>query len=82
MPEHFVTPPELAKVLGVAPEKVLRFIRAGHLAAVNLATPGRNQRPRYSISPEAVQDFLRRRTVGPPLKPTTRRRKEVAGDYY
>jgi excisionase family DNA binding protein len=44
-PSTYRTPPEIARRLGVGPEKVLAWIRSGELAAVNLATT-RHGRPR------------------------------------
>jgi excisionase family DNA binding protein len=59
---EIVTPPALAKELGVSRDKVLGWIKAGELEAVNLAA-NRNGRPRYGITRAAVQAFLGRRAV-------------------
>jgi excisionase family DNA binding protein len=67
------TPPEIARRLGVGPEKVLAWIRSGELAAVNLATT-RHGRPRWAIAPEALDLFLAARQNHPPPHRTRRRR--------
>lgn len=57
---HFdrcITPPEFATWLGVNRDKVLGWIRAGKLHAKNIAGP-LAKRPRYVISPSAVDQFM------------------------
>ena len=76
------TPPEIARLWGVSVEKVIAFIRSGELQAMNAATPGRNQRPRYLIDVADLEDFERRRTVGPSPKQAPRHRRERSGDDY
>jgi hypothetical protein len=61
---RMVTPPALAREWGVGQGKILALIRAGELAAVDLAAPG-CRRPRYSVAREAIDDFERRRRVIP-----------------
>jgi excisionase family DNA binding protein len=80
---RWLTPPEIARSRGVSDEKVLRWITSGELKAVNLADHG-SRRPRYRISPEALEAFDRGRQVIPPPKPTRRRRKteEEVGEFY
>lgn len=57
-----LTPPQLAKLWGVTPEKVIAWIRAGELPAFNVAeTMG--SRPRYRISREDLDTFKARRAV-------------------
>ena len=70
---RYLTPPQYAARLGVHPDKVVAFIRSGQLAAVDLATPG-STRPRYRISPQAIEEFERRRSAAPLPKPIRRRR--------
>ncbi len=57
-----LTPPELAARWHCKPETVIAAIRRGELLAFNLASPG-CRRPRYRISPEAIEEFERRRSV-------------------
>ena len=67
------TPPMIGKLLGVDPARVIGWIRAGKLAAINLSD---RTRPRFRVSQEALDDFLRQREVTTqPVKTWTRRRK-------
>jgi hypothetical protein len=59
-----LTPPEIARRYGVATAKVVRWIHDGELIALNFANRGCT-RPRYSITPEALKEFERARTVAP-----------------
>ena len=59
-----LTPPRVAKRFGVATAKVIGWIRTGELKALNLANRG-CVRPRYSVTPEALEDFERARQVVP-----------------
>jgi hypothetical protein len=65
------TPPQVAKMWGCDVLKILRVIRTGELRAINVASPGRNQRPRYLIDVADLEDFERRREVQPPPKACT-----------
>ncbi len=67
-----LTPPQLAKLWGVSPDKILTWIRSGELKATNIATD-RSKRPRYLIDSKAIESFEVSRSVVPPL-PTTRRK--------
>jgi hypothetical protein len=58
------TPPEIARQYRVANAKVIDWIRKGELAALNLARHGCT-RPRYSVTPEALDAFERARAVIP-----------------
>lgn len=60
----WLTPPQLAKQLGVQAEKVLGWIRSGELRAVNVADRA-CRRPRWRISAEAIEEFFRRREAVP-----------------
>jgi excisionase family DNA binding protein len=73
-----LTPPELAALWGISPEKVLAWIRAGELRAVNVATR-RNGRPRFLIDESDLAEFERARAATP--VPTPRRRRRQAADY-
>ena len=73
----YYSPPEVAKLLRVAPEKVVNWIRRGELPAVNVATTMRG-RPRYRISEADLQAFKHRRSVIPPPPKQSRRRRKVA----
>jgi predicted site-specific integrase-resolvase len=69
-----LTPPEVARLWGIATEKVLAWIRSGELRAVNAATT-LGGRPRYLIDVDDLAAFERSRatTVTPPTKPAKRR---------
>jgi hypothetical protein len=71
---RYVTPPALATLWGVTPEKVIDLIRAGELDAVNLASRG-SSRPRFRISPEAIQRFEHCRSIAPRPAAAPRRSK-------
>lgn len=61
----WLTPPRLAKQLGVSCEKVLTWIRNGELRAINVAER-LSGRPRWRISPAALEEFCKRRESSPP----------------
>jgi hypothetical protein len=71
------TPPEVGRMLRVKPDKVIRWIRAGELIASNLAERATG-RPRWRITQEALDEFLRRRRAVSRANPVTRRRKREA----
>ena len=73
----WLTAPELARRWGVAHDKVLTFIRNGELQAVDLCSK-RGGRPRWHISPEAVEAFERARSAQP--RPTTSPRRRPKRD--
>lgn len=77
------TPPEVAHRYGVATAKVINWIRTGELEALNLANRGCH-RPRYSITPEALESFERSRQVIPtaPIKRLRRRSAGSDKDYF
>jgi hypothetical protein len=68
------TPPTAAEFLGVSPEKVIAWIKRGELRASNITADPRG-RPRYIITPAALEDFLRSREPKPPAPHPKRRRK-------
>lgn len=71
-----LTPPQVAKQLGVSPDKILAWIRKGELRATNAAT-SQGGRPRYKISEENLTKFQEmRQNVKPPAKPSRRRKKD------
>ena len=66
------SPPQVARRLGCKPEKVIAWIRAGRLQAMNIASEG-CIRPRYRITPEALAEFEASLLVVAPKRPTRRR---------
>lgn len=73
-----LTPPEVASLYGVEPAKVIAWIRAGELPAVNLATRPDARRPRYRIREADLDVFEQRRAVKPPSPPATRRPRRTS----
>ena len=57
-----ITPPKLARRWGIAPEKVLAWIKSGELPAMDASTI-RGGRPRYLIDEDDIAAFVARRTV-------------------
>ncbi|MBN2130211.1 MAG: helix-turn-helix domain-containing protein [Sedimentisphaerales bacterium] len=74
-----MTPPEAAKFLRIGRDKLLGMIRDGTLPAVNVAAKT-STRPRYIVTPEAMESFITRRSVlveSP--RPRRRRRTQAPG---
>src|SRR5262249_47458991 len=73
-----LTPPELARRYGIAAEKVIGWIRAGELRALNVAAK-LGGRPRYLIDEADIALFEQRRAVIPTTPPARgRSRKQTA----
>lgn len=72
----YLTPPEIAKLLRVSNAKLLGWIRRGELTAINV---GNCHRPRFRISPDDLDAFLKSREVQPTPKVITRRRQLPMG---
>lgn len=79
----WMSPPAIAKQLGVTPEKVTGLIRSGEIAAVDIASKG-SRRPRFRVSPEALEVFLDRRRVVPPVPivRTRRAKQTIMKEYF
>ena len=69
-----LTPPELARLWGISPDKVLTWIRSGELRAVNVATNG-NSRPRFVIDETDIAAFEERRANGSKQTPQRVRKR-------
>jgi excisionase family DNA binding protein len=74
-----MTPPQIAERYGVSPDKVLAWIRAGELRAINIATKV-GGRPRYAVDETDLLAFERGRQVKPPGQQRMRRRLPHRGD--
>jgi len=61
--DRFLTPPAIAKILGVAADKVGALIASGELKAVNLSLG--SARPRWKVAPADLQAFLDGRSNQP-----------------
>ena len=70
-----LTPPQLAAAWGIDVAKVLHWIKAGELRAINVATD-RNGRPRYAIDVADIAVFEASRAVQPPAPRIRRRRAD------
>jgi len=77
-----LTPPELARQWGISPTKIIGWILAGELRAID-ASATRGGRPRYLIDIDDVADFERRRAASPP-PPAPRRtaRPTTCKNYF
>ena len=73
----FLSPPTIARQLGVKAERVVGWIKAGQLRGFNLAEPG-SRRPRYKVDPIDLQAFLNKKAVTAMPK-AARRRRQPAG---
>jgi hypothetical protein len=71
-----LTPPEIARRYRVGTKKVISWIATGELAALNLASSS-STRPRYSVTPEALEEFEVARRVIPEAGPVRRRRRRL-----
>lgn len=80
-PDRAMTPPELARLWAVDPDKIRRWIDAGELEAVDLSA-SQGQRPRWHILPAAAEAFLARRANRRPAKSTRRRRAAAPAKTY
>jgi len=72
MTDRYLTPPTIAKRLGVKPDRVIGWIRRGELRAVNL---GDGTRPRWKVKPCDLDAFETARSNVATIKPTTTRRR-------
>ena len=76
----WLTPPEIAELLRVNPDKVRGWIADGHLRAVNISD---GSRPRYRVSQDDLDAFLAvRSTTKPPKRKQERRRPENVIEFY
>ncbi len=70
-----LTVKEVAKKLQVADRAVLGWIRRGEISAVDVSR-FRGEKPRWRISEEALQAFLRDRQIHPAVRRQRKRRNE------
>lgn len=76
-PDDYLTPPEAAKIMRMAPAKVRRLCEMGRLPAVNVGIG--EQRPRWSIRRVDLEAFLTPKTAAKANKPAPRRQRIDAG---
>lgn len=75
-----LTPPQVARQYGVAPETVVNWIRSGELRAINVAAHG-TKRPRFRIDPADLAAFEAAREVAAPVQAARGRRRQPALNY-
>lgn len=79
---EYLSPPKIAKRLGVSCEKVIGWILGGELRGSNLAarTDGR---PRYRVAESDLAEFLDRRNAAvQPTMPRRRRQQVTSRRFY
>jgi excisionase family DNA binding protein len=72
---RWLSPPEIAELLGIDDAKVVAWIRAGELKASNVAAKAAGKRARWRISQLSLDEFLARREAVPTIKPIRKRRQ-------
>lgn len=77
MADRFLTPPAIARKLGVKVERVRGWIVRGELDAINVSD---GHQPRYRVSPAALEAFMAGRSVSP--SPAPKRRRKPSRAYY
>ena len=77
--DDWLTPPQVAKMMGVKPDKILYWIHTGQLPAVNVAKK-EGGRPQYAVTPAGLDIFTTRRSTRPPVK-VKRARPKSSGRF-
>jgi len=70
-----LTPPQVAAMWGISADKIIRWILAGELRAIDASTR-QGGRPRYLIDVDDLAAFERRRAVLLQPSPTAARRRK------
>jgi transposase len=70
-------PVEIAELLAVSPDKVRGWLERGELRGSNVASSRSGKRPRWRVSPEALQQFLQSREAVPVVKQIRRRKRQA-----
>lgn len=73
-----LTPPEVAKLFGVEPGKIIAWIKSGELRAIDGATR-RGGRPRYLVDVADIEAFERARQIVPERASAPRRKRSDSG---
>lgn len=76
----WLTPPQVAKMMGVKPDKVLYWIHTGQLNAHNIAKE-EGGRPQYAVTPADLDIFKTRRSTRQPVR-VKRARPKSSGKVY
>jgi hypothetical protein len=77
MPGSSFTVQDLATRYAVTPHTVLHWIKNGDLKALNVGRRLGAGKPRWRVTPEAIQEFEKVRTPTPSLARARRRKREV-----
>ncbi len=81
--DHMLTVDDIAKRYGVKEHTVLGWIHSGELKAVNVGRALDRKRPRWRISPAALEAFEAARSATPaPPKASRRRRDPEVIQFY
>lgn len=80
-PARGMTPPEVAALLRVSPDRVRAWIKSGDMAAINTAS-ARCRRPRYVVLPHQLAEFATRRAAAAPASTRRRQKNRTQVDYY
>lgn len=72
--ERFLSPPQIAKILGISPDKVLAFIHKGELKAVNTSL---SDRSRWKVDPDDFKTFCDSRSNRASMTPARRKPKHL-----
>ena len=78
--DDWLTPPQVAKMIGVKPDKILYWIHTGQLPAVNVAKK-EGGRPQYAVTATGLDVFTTRRSTRPPVK-VKRARPQSSAKIY
>jgi excisionase family DNA binding protein len=71
----WLSPPQVAELLGIDDGKVVSWIRRGELVGVNVADRASGKRARWRVSQASLDEFLMRRQCAAPIKPIRRKRR-------
>ena len=80
--EKYLTPPKVAEIMGVNACRVIGWILAGELDAINLNAMDQSKRPRYRVTPEALEQFQSKLSVNKPSAKAKKNRPCTATKYF
>lgn len=79
-PTNGLTVSDVARRYRIGEDRVRGWIRSGLLRAINTSDIGCGK-PRFVVTPEALAEFERARTVAPPVK-AKRSKRRSERDYF
>jgi hypothetical protein len=77
----YYTPPRLARLWAMDPATVRSLLESGQLRGFNVARRN-SRRPRWRISPEAMQEFEQSRAAIPKVETKRRPRRQTKGKEW